>query len=188
MTIKAAFPRSSWSAEDCGGPPCSPLSEIAEIVEEILGMANRSICGIAMAPGSALFKLKELQRCAGDAGAGSSDMPHCTTSQNVFLCPPEEASASQDTTLNFSRPNDKTYTGDFFGSSGQFCLAADRSFTYGHRTPASSRPPRCSSSHKLSATTNLGATSKLLFQYSFGRANNSSDWKWIVFKPEANAD
>ncbi|KAK2915678.1 hypothetical protein Q8A67_000052 [Cirrhinus molitorella] len=62
-------------------------------------MANRSICGIADAPDPALFKLKELQRCAGDAGAGSSDMPHCTTSQNVFLCPPEEASASQDTTF-----------------------------------------------------------------------------------------
>ncbi len=27
---------------------------------------------------------------ADDAGAGPSDMPHCTTSQDVFLCPPEE--------------------------------------------------------------------------------------------------
>ncbi|KAF4115265.1 hypothetical protein G5714_002754 [Onychostoma macrolepis] len=69
------------------------------MVEKILGTANPSICGIADAPDPALLKLKELQRCADDAGAGPSDMPHCTTSQDVFLCPPEEASASQDTGL-----------------------------------------------------------------------------------------
>ncbi|KAL1265186.1 hypothetical protein QQF64_003213 [Cirrhinus molitorella] len=61
-------------------------------------MANPSICGIADAPDPALPKLKVLQRkCADDTGAGLSDVPHCTTSQNVFLCPPEEASSSQDT-------------------------------------------------------------------------------------------
>ncbi|KAL1250801.1 hypothetical protein QQF64_018597 [Cirrhinus molitorella] len=63
---------------------------------------------------------------------------------------------------------------------------------YGRRAPASSRLPRCFSSHTLSETPNLasiGTTFKLLFWHSsFGRANNSSDWKWIVLKPEANAD
>ncbi len=40
--------------------PCNPLSEIAEMVEEILGMANPSICGIANAPDPALLKLRKL--------------------------------------------------------------------------------------------------------------------------------
>ncbi len=101
MTINAAFPRTSRSAEDCEKRwynvlatslkeiavykesmratgtidfnltklflkyemivyPCNPLSEIAEMVEEILGMANPSICGIANAPDPALLKLRKL--------------------------------------------------------------------------------------------------------------------------------
>lgn len=35
------------------------VSEIAETVEEILGVANQSICGIADAPDPAVLQLKE---------------------------------------------------------------------------------------------------------------------------------
>ncbi|KAK2911593.1 hypothetical protein Q8A67_003726 [Cirrhinus molitorella] len=78
-----------------GGPPCNPSSEIAEMVEGILGTANPSICGIADAPDPALLKLKELQSCKrhlDDAGAGPSS---AVSSQDVSLCPEDEPSASQ---------------------------------------------------------------------------------------------
>ncbi|CAM4608815.1 unnamed protein product [Leuciscus chuanchicus] len=80
-----------------GGPPCKPLSEIGEIVEEILGTANPSICGIPDAPDPALLKLKELQRCVDNSGAGTSDASSPVSSQDISLCPPDEPSASQDT-------------------------------------------------------------------------------------------
>ncbi|XDV36821.1 hypothetical protein PO909_006542 [Leuciscus waleckii] len=89
MTVNVAFPWTRRSAEDwekswynvlatvrklqhskkaseflSNGwkPSCNPLSEVAEIVEEILEMANPSICGIADAPDPTLLKLRELQR------------------------------------------------------------------------------------------------------------------------------
>ncbi|KAK7130316.1 hypothetical protein R3I93_019826 [Phoxinus phoxinus] len=82
------------SCQTGGGPPCKPLSEIAEIVEEILGTGNPSIPD---APDPALLKLKELQRCVDDAGAGPSDASSPVSSQDISLCPPDEPSASQDT-------------------------------------------------------------------------------------------
>ncbi len=43
---------------------------------------NKHVCSLI---------LSACECSADDAGAGpASDMPHCTTSQDVFLCPPEE--------------------------------------------------------------------------------------------------
>ncbi|CAM4569650.1 unnamed protein product [Leuciscus chuanchicus] len=80
-----------------GDPPCKPPSEIGEIVEEILGTADPSVCGIPDAPDPALLKLKELQRRVDNAGAGPSDASSPVSSQDISLCPPDEPSASQDT-------------------------------------------------------------------------------------------
>uniref|UniRef100_A0A672LZV2 Lymphocyte activation gene 3 protein-like n=1 Tax=Sinocyclocheilus grahami TaxID=75366 RepID=A0A672LZV2_SINGR len=79
-----------------GGLPCNPQSEIAKIVEEILGIAIPSICGIADAPDPALIKL-ELKRCVDDAGASPSDASSPVSSQDLSSCPPDKPSPSQDT-------------------------------------------------------------------------------------------
>ncbi|CAM4650267.1 unnamed protein product [Leuciscus chuanchicus] len=72
------------------GPPCKPLSETAEILEEILGTANPSMCGIPDAPDPALLTVKELQRCVDDDGAGPSDASSPVSSQDISLCPADE--------------------------------------------------------------------------------------------------
>ncbi|XP_042596534.1 tyrosine-protein kinase-like otk isoform X2 [Cyprinus carpio] len=79
------------------GLPCNLQSEIAKLVEEILGMANSSICGIADALDHALLKLKKLKRCVDDAGASPSDTSSPVSSQDISPCPPDKPSSSQDT-------------------------------------------------------------------------------------------
>lgn len=79
------------------GLPCNLQSEITKLVEEILGMANSSICGIADALDHALLKLKELKRCVDDAGASPSDASSPVSSQDISPCPPDKPSSSQDT-------------------------------------------------------------------------------------------
>ncbi|XP_043117622.1 CD4-2 molecule, tandem duplicate 2 [Puntigrus tetrazona] len=78
-----------------GGDSISnPQSEITKIIGKILEMAVPSICGPADSPDRALLKLKKLKRCVDDAEASLSST---VSSQDIFPCPPDKLSHSQDT-------------------------------------------------------------------------------------------